>query len=50
MKYEKYEKPALEELELELEGSFLTEGSIGGNKNERPGTDTGDDQDENYWG
>lgn len=35
MKFEKYERPDLEEMELELEGSFLNSGSgTGGNEGE----------------
>lgn len=37
MKFEKYERPELEELDLELEGSFLKDS-------------TGVDKDDNPWG
>jgi|GEM_PF-5494001 hypothetical protein len=41
MKYEKYVKPELEELELALEGSFLTANSepLGKNDEEYEGND-----------
>lgn len=39
----KYEKPDLKELELELEGSFLGENSIGMDKGDDTDTDFGKD-------
>lgn len=46
MKYEKYIKPELEELELALEGSFLTANSVPGDK----GDTEYDGEDEDHWG
>lgn len=43
MKYVKYEKPDLEEIELQLEGSFLDGNSIPGEKNDDNEIDNEDD-------
>lgn len=50
MKYEKYEKPDLEELEIILEGSYLngTSPGVGVESGEGGGGD-GEYGDDNYW-